>query len=141
MCLLNSAAVCVCVCVFSSLTVDSEADGSTQVSFHVIEIYGRALVHAFVCALDRFQRQETTLTADGLFLKVEEHEGGEQFYRKVGIHGAKAGKPTQFLSQTSVCVQEMHTYVFGEVKLRLRVPISLTLHGNRVALFDRIIAE
>lgn len=34
--------------------------------------------------------------------------------------------------------QEKHTYVFGELELRLRVSISLTLHGDSVSLFDVI---
>lgn len=33
---------------------------------------------------------------------------------------------------------QTHTYIFSEVELGLRVPISLTLHGDGVALFDGI---
>lgn len=59
------------MCVFGSLTVDSEVDGSTQVSIQVIEIYGCARVHTSICALDRFQHQNTVVTRDGSFLEVE----------------------------------------------------------------------
>lgn len=62
---------CVCLCVFGSLTVDIEVDCSTQVSIQVIEICGCALVHTGICALDRFQNQETILTSDDFVLKVE----------------------------------------------------------------------
>ena len=59
------------MCGFGSLTVDSEVNGSTQVSIQVVEVCGGARVHTGVCALDGFQRQETTLTCDGFSLKVE----------------------------------------------------------------------
>lgn len=129
---MDCAVVCVSVCVsiFGSLTVDSEGDGSTQVSFQIVEICGCALVHAVVSALDRFQNQETTLTTDGFVLNIE--------WQVLQVAKVKKNKQTNIqLAYT----HEMHTYIFSEVKLRLRVSVSLTRHGNSVALFDWISVE
>lgn len=115
-----------CVSIFGSLTVDSEGDGSTQVSFQVVEICGCALVHAVVSALDRFQNQETTLTTDGFVLKIE--------WQVLQVAKVEEQQTNIQLTYT----HEMHTYIFSEVKLRLRVSVRLTLHGNSVALFDWI---
>lgn len=53
------------------LTVYTEVNTSGQVGFHVFKIGRRARVHTTVCALDRLQHQDTTLTVDRFPLKVK----------------------------------------------------------------------
>lgn len=60
-----------CASVSGSLTVDNESNLSAQVSVQVVEIRGCALVLAGVCALDRFQCQESALTSNVFALEME----------------------------------------------------------------------
>lgn len=109
--------------VLCLLTVDGESHSSGQVSVQVVVVQPLALVHAAVSALHGLEDQEAILAFNGFVLRWE--DGDKR------LNSA----PNQVMTEEQ---RRSNTHVFVEVKLGLRVSVSLALHGDGVALLDRV---
>lgn len=105
------------------LTVDGESHSSGQVGVQVVKVQPLALVEATVGALDRLEDQEAILAFDGFALRWEGRDRGSD------------SAPQQVKPEEQ---RENEAHIFEEVKLGLGVSIGLALHGDVVALLDRV---